>query len=334
MKTCISYFGNRIPRHYAERDLPEIVAAGCTSVLHTFSENDFQFYRGALKEMVEATHQAGLEAYVDPWGVGGVFAGEAFSDFLLRYPECWQVKGDGGRVPLACLNAPEFREFFQQWMDAAIDLGADVLFWDEPRLYQPESLAKAPDDWSCRCDLCQERFHACYRSRMPEGFSPEVAEFREDSILSFVQGISSYVKSQGVRTALCLLPFQDPEHGVMHWEKVAAIKGLDIVGVTPFYALWKKELEAFVGSFAAKVVDLCRSSGKEAQVWLQAFLVEAGREHELRQAAQVAWRAGVRNIAAWGFQGCAHMSALRCQRPEVVWRVLGETFRELRELPE
>ena len=40
---------------------------------------------------------------------------------------------------------------------------------------------------------------------------------------------------------------------------------------------------------------------------------------------------GVRDLAAWGFRACAHMSAIRPNRPERVWAVIGETFRALRE---
>jgi hypothetical protein len=79
------------------------------------------------------------------------------------------------------------------------------------------------------------------------------------------------------------------------------------------------------------VATLCAASGKEPQVWLQTFLIGAGREGEVVRAAEAATQAGVGNLAAWGFAGCGHMSALRCERPEEVWRVVGETFNRLGE---
>ena len=330
MKTGISYFGNRIPRHFQEHDLPDIVASGCSYVLHTFSENDLRFFRGSLQEMVELTHRAGLEAYLDPWGVGGLFGGEAFSDFLLQHPDCWQVKGNGTLVPMACPRAASFQAFLREWVDAAIDLGADVIFWDEPHLYMPESIDTEPENWTCRCASCQATFWERYGRPMPLRFCPEVADFREDTIVGFLEMMCTYVKQSGVRNAVCLLPYEDVEHGVVHWEKVARIEGLDILGVTPFWHLWGKDLDEFVGYFARKVATLCRAYGKEPQLWLQAFLIDAGREQELSRAAEVSWESGVRNIAAWGFEGCGHMTAIRPERPEVVWRVLGDTFRALR----
>ena len=74
-EVSVSYFGNRMPRHFIERDLPEMVQMGCTFVLHTFSEYDMDYYSGAVAEMVAASKHAGLDVYLDPWGVAGVFGG-------------------------------------------------------------------------------------------------------------------------------------------------------------------------------------------------------------------------------------------------------------------
>ena len=61
----VSYFGNRFADHYRERDLPAIVDAGCDFVVHTFSEHDHTYYPEALRALVTATHDAGLQAWVD-----------------------------------------------------------------------------------------------------------------------------------------------------------------------------------------------------------------------------------------------------------------------------
>ncbi len=325
MKTGISYFGNRIPEHFAERDLPDIVEHGCTYIVHTFSENDLQHYAESLKAMVAATHKAGLEAYLDPWGVGGVFGGEAYSDFLPHNLDAWQVTPDGTPVPMACLNAPTFREFMRGWVDAAVEVGADVIFWDEPHLYAASKASKS--DWTCFCDVCMELFFAKYGKPMPTNLTPDIIEFREDTVVEFLSAMCAYAKGQGPRNAVCLMPFDDDAHGVTHWEKVAAINGLDILGVTPFWQFFKQERDAFVGRFAEKVVALSNDYGLESQLWLQAFLVPSGTEAELANTAEIAAKAGVDSIAAWGFRGCDYMSSLRSERPEEVWRVMGETFR-------
>ncbi len=329
MKTGVSYFGNRIPEHYRRHDLPEIVASGCTYVLHTFSENDLQFYRGAVGEMVALTKQAGLEAYVDPWGLGGLFAGEAFSDFLPRNLDSWQVTAGGLSVPMACPRAPRLQELVRRWIDAAVDTGADVLFWDEPHLSIPEGAAFGGDEWTCRCALCQAAYEQRYGEPMPDRLTPTVAEFREDTVVGFLESVCRYGAERGAKNAACLLPFDDVAHGITHWEKVAAIRELDVLGVTPFWHLWDKDVTEFVGQWSRKVVALCEAHGLEPQVWLQAFLIGAGREGEIGRAAEVAYEAGARNVAAWGFRACEHMSSLRCERPDEAWRVLGQSFTAL-----
>lgn len=40
---------------------------------------------------------------------------------------------------------------------------------------------------------------------------------------------------------------------------------------------------------------------------------------------------GATHLAAWSYRANESISGARCERPDVVWRVLGESFRELRE---
>ena len=86
-----------------------------------------------------------------------------------------------------------------------------------------------------------------------------------------------------------------------------------------------------MGRFAEKVATLSKEYDLESQLWLQAFLVPSGTEEELAITAEITAKAGVQNIAAWGFRGCNYISSLRSERPEEVWRVIGETFRGLRQ---
>ena len=329
MKTGVSYFGNRIPEHYRDRDLPDMVAAGCTYVVHTFSEDDLRFYAGTMKKMVDATHEAGLQVYLDPWGLGRLFAGEAFSDFLLRHPDVWQVKADGTKVPMACPNSPPFQAFMREWLDIAAQLGPDAVFWDDPHWYVPHVAVGSGQDWTCRCVHCTDKFRSRYGRSMPGRIDLEVAQFRQESLVEFIASGIDHVRDRSMRHAVGLLPFEDVEHTFFDWGEVAAIPGVDLLAVSPFWQLFGGEREPFVSHWSRRVVEVCAASGKEPMVWLQAFLVEAGQEQEMASAAGAAYATGVRNFAAWGFRGCAHMSSIRCQRPDAMWRVVGETFRDL-----
>ncbi len=127
----------RIVRH-VERDLDDLVRRGFTGVLHTFSENDLAYYRDTMKRIVDASHARGLEVQMNPWGLGRTFGGEAESRFVTMNPDACQVLDDGRRVAAACLNNPRYRAFCAEWADAALDAGADLVFWDEPHWVVPE----------------------------------------------------------------------------------------------------------------------------------------------------------------------------------------------------
>ena len=326
MKTGVSYFGNRIARHYRERDLPEIVDAGCTFVVHTFSENDLRFYPGAMAELVAATHEAGLEAYLDPWGLGGLFAGEAFSAFLTEHPVAWQVRADGTPVAAACPNAPVFRTLLRDWVDGAAKAKADVLFWDDPTLSPPEA-GSGPGGWTCRCRHCQERFGG----PMPTGLTPEVAAFRREMVLDLLRDVCGLGRSLGMRNVVGVFPPDAPKHLPASWDEIASIQGVDSLAVSAFWHLWGLDLETHVGGASRSLVEVCARHGIEPMGWVQAFLIGEGREGELERAARVMASAGIESIAAWGFRGCEQMSAIACDRPDEVWRVLGSAFRGLRE---
>src|SRR5256714_3163388 len=153
-----SYFGVRIVRH-VRRDMADLAARGYSGVLHTFSENDFAYYRGTMREIVEASHAVGLAVQGCPWGLGRTFGGEAESRFVTFHPDECQVLDDGRRVAGACLNSPAYRAFCKEWADWLLECGVDSVFWGEPAWVVPEhvGIADAPR-WTCRRHHRAERF--------------------------------------------------------------------------------------------------------------------------------------------------------------------------------
>jgi hypothetical protein len=122
MAAGVSYFGVRIARH-VRRDMADLATRGYTGVLHTYSENDLEYYRGTMREIVDASHAVGLTVQVSPWGLGRTFGGEAESRFVTFFPEECQVMDDGRRVAGACLNSVRYRAFCKEWADAVLDDG-------------------------------------------------------------------------------------------------------------------------------------------------------------------------------------------------------------------
>jgi hypothetical protein len=331
--------------------------------VHCFTETDLLYYRGSMQEVVEATRQAGLEAWLDPWGVAGIFSGETFSRFVVDHPEALQTLSDGRRAPVACPNHPETRRFLLDWVEAAAEAGGQVAFWDEPHFDIPLWRGDWSGAWACRCDHCQERFRAAAGGPMPEHMDDEVRAFRERSLIDLMTALSAAARRRGMGSALCLLPTdfeavglvelarrqeqrwrervqaaggsptdQQPwrSFGVRDWDAAAAIPDLDIFGCDPYWYFFRAEPEPFVRAFARRAVETARRHDRKVQIWVQAFSVPEGREEELALGLRVAAEEGATHLAAWSYRATESMSSVRPARPEVVWRVLGESFRALR----
>jgi hypothetical protein len=327
-KTGISYFGNRNPRHFIS-DLEEILSHNCNFIVHTFSENDQEFYRDTIGELISLSKDAGLECYLDPWGIGRVFGGEAYSSFALKNRDTCQVLPDGELTPAACFNHPKFREFMLCWIDDAAAVGADVLFWDEPHFFVNLKDKNRFNQWYCRCKMCSRKFSEEMNKEMSEATPAEINRFQEKSVVDFLTELCDAAHAKGLRNAVCLLPIKQKSLGLSDWTRVASIPTLDIFGTDPYWIFFEKQLRQFVGDFAREVKSLCQKFSKEAQIWIQAYRIPYGREQEIKEAVAVAYSEGIRNFAAWSYYGTAYMSYIRSDNPEKVWQILGEVYGEL-----
>ena len=83
MKKGIAYFGVRNPERIID-DLNEIRRAGFNCILHTWSEEDEQYYPETMRRIIDLSADAGFTVYANPWGVGRVFGGEAYSELTAR----------------------------------------------------------------------------------------------------------------------------------------------------------------------------------------------------------------------------------------------------------
>jgi N-acetylmuramic acid 6-phosphate etherase len=310
-----AYFGVRIPRH-VERDLDDLVRRGFTGVLHTYSENDLAYYRDTMKRIVDGSHARGLEVQMNPWGLGRTFGGEAESRFVTMNPDACQVLDDGRRVAAACLNHPRYRSFCAEWADAAVEAGADLVFWDEPHWVVPEHVGI--DDatrWSCRCDVCRERFGRDF----PAELDDEVLAFREASLVDFLGELTAHVRSRGGRNTICLLPAVEGAHGVRDWDAVASLPGVDVFATDPYWESFDEEAGPFVRRFAKLLVETAARHGVVSELWVPAFRLGAADLADLEDAVSAARAAGVDRLWVWGYEACAHMSHLATPDSLEVW---------------
>src|SRR4030095_15253326 len=86
-----------------------LAADGFTGVLHTFTENDLAYYRESMGRIVAASHDAGLDVSVAPWGGAPMVGGEAESRFTAFNPDAGQVLDDGRATPAGRPNNPAAR---------------------------------------------------------------------------------------------------------------------------------------------------------------------------------------------------------------------------------
>ena len=302
--------------------MEDLARRGFTGVLHTFSENDLNYYRDGMRRIVEVSHEAGLGVQVNPWGVGYAFGGEAESLFTATHPGVGQRFDNGAHVGAACPNRPEFRRFVRFWADAAIETGADRIFWDEPHWADPAGFGLPAERWACRCARCKETFSERYGEPMPETMTPEVVEFREKSLVGFVQELVAYVAGQGARSTVCLLPLTEGPMGISDWSEVASMPGLDTLATDPYWKAFGHPAGEFVGRFASMVSDLGAEHGVNPEIWIQGFGLGPEDSDEIHAAVAAAREAGVDNLWTWGYEACGHMSHLGTREPERVWETL------------
>jgi hypothetical protein len=324
----VSYFGNRFLSH-ADRDLRRI-AESCNYVVHTVSENDLMFHKAVMTRMIEMTRRLGLEVWVDPWGLGGVFGGESMSHFLLEHRNSWQIMSDGRAVPSACLNKPEWRSYVKEWILTVRDMGAQVVFWDEPHVafdFQSEM----DGVYSCYCSDCQQLFQKKYGTPAPSRLNEKVREFRRDTMKFFLQEMMVFAKSRGLRNALCLYAFKGHKEYDVVWQDAAALPELDIFGCDPYWHWrFKREPTPHVTDFSKYVVEHAKKNQKQSQIWIQSMRLPAGKENEIAQAVDAAVAQGVTHIAAWSFDGGELLDTVLSERPEVVWAETEKAFKRYR----
>jgi hypothetical protein len=317
MSIGAAYFGNRVPRHVAA-DMQALAERGFDGVLHTFSENDLAYYSGTMERIVAASHDAGLEVQIAPWGVCQMFGGEAESRFTAHNPEVGQVLETGRVTPAGCPNHPRVRAFCREWADAAIATGADRIFWDEPHWVHPEHFGLDDTHWGCRCQHCAERFGRA----LPRELDDEVLAFREASLVDFIGELVGHVARQGARPVVCLLPLTGGVHGISDWSQVAALPGLDTLSTDPYWKAFGEPAGAFVGEYAERVATLAAAHGVTGQLWIQGFRMEPADGEDIRVAVAAAREAGIEDLWTWAWEACAHMSALAGSDPAAVWEVL------------
>ena len=330
MQFGVSYFGVRNPRH-VERDLDDMKRLGFDYVVFTFSENDHRFYREAMAACVELAHQRDLKAYMDPWGVCGIFGGEAFTDRGAWDLEAQQFRSDGRALPKLCPNSDEVRVYLRQWIATVAELlQADAIFWDEPHFYLPFGTAREQGLWSCRCQRCRTRFQAAFQQPLPAVENAEVRQFKQDCVATLIDEVTAVAARHGLQNIVCVLTEDDqPDARQAKFDRYAANPHLDVLATDPYPIFHGKPISS-TAPFCHALQRACQRYGKAAQLWIQGFRVPAGQESLLGDEMQLIADTGIDDIAIWSYLATAYMSSHACADADRVWAVFTQRMQALR----
>jgi hypothetical protein len=307
--------------------MADLAERGYGGVLHTFSENDFAYYRDTMAEIVAASHEEGLFVEASPWGLGRTFGGEAESRWVAFHPEECQVLDDGRRVAAACLNSAPYRAFCKEWADWVLECGVDMVFWDEPAWVVPRHVGvDDPTRWTCRCDRCAERFGG----PIPGELTAEVQAFRQASVVDFLGELVAHVAAHGGSSAICLLPATEGVVGMADWDVVAALPGLSMIVTDPYWKHWNEAAGPFVRRFARLIRATADRHGVGAQLWLPSFGLTREDVPELEAAIAAAREEGVEDLWTWGYEACRHMTHLATPDGALVWEAVSEALTRAR----
>ncbi len=327
-KFGVSYFGNRFLSH-AREDFKRI-SASCDYIVHTVNETDLVYHKAVLARLFHESRKVGLEVWVDPWGLGGVFGGEASSQFLLEHRKSWQVMSDGRHVAAACLNRPEWRSYMKEWILSVRDMGGQVIFWDEPHVaFDFES--EWEGIYSCFCEECQQLFKRKYGTLPLNKLNDQIREFRRDTMRSFLQEGMAFARSKGMKNAICLYAYRGHAEYDLVWKGAAELPDLDIFGCDPYWHWrFKRDVTPHVTEFSEYVVETAKANKKSSQVWIQAMRLPTGTEHQIGDAVEAAVKAGITHVAAWSFDGGELLDTVLSERPDVVWSEVEKAFQKFR----
>ena len=327
--TGVAYHGNRMPSH-ARADMLEIARADMDIVVHMLSHTDWERHKTVMKDIFAMSEDAGLEVWVDNWGLGGAPGDK--SHFLAYHPDAHMYKSDGTIHPYqVCLNSPEYRQFVKDWLDTVVELGGKTVFWDEP--FFPTPAPKFPGDklvYTCACPRCKKMFLEQYGYEMPVFLTPEADAFRIASLVNFFDEITTYSASLGLKNVVCVM--LKPHYGLSldTLDRICSLPHLDNVGCDPYwYSAGAADPYAYVFEGAKKNLEIAAQYGKDHNVWIQTYHVPAGREEEIIEATAAAYDAGARTILAWGYRG-SESNDYRAANPERTWQMTVEAMRRIR----
>lgn len=332
-ETGVSYYGISYVEH-AQRDFQEMRAHHCTAVLLALTEFDLFFWRPNIPRIVDAAKQCGLQVYLNTWGIGKFFGGEAPSYFLQEYIHDRQVTAlTGEPVAAATPSSAAFRDYFWQHVEwLAKSCNADGLFWDEPHYAMPIYPVgyQSTTDWTDRSIHAQRRFQSKYGYEMPKVLTEAVRAFRRQEAEEILLEAARIAKSVNPSLSVthCSLPAENNyylhyERGYEAWEGIASIPDYDVFS-TSIVVDYDAPLSLHK-RLAEKTVRLARQYKKTPQRWVMSYFQSPQNLEFIGDVVRCYAACGIESIFSWTYRA-GKGTFLAAPDPDAVWRVLGEAY--------
>lgn len=328
LQTGVAYHGNRMPSH-VKADMAQIAKADMDIVVHMLSHTDWERHKYVMKDIFAITEDAGLEVWVDNWGLGGSPGDK--SHFLGYYPDSHMYYSNGDMDPSqVCLNSPDFRRFMKDWIDTVAELNGKMIFWDEP--YIPTKVKNDNRYYCCCCPRCKKLFEERYNRPMPVLIDADVEQFRTDTIVDYFAEMTAYSASLGISNSVCVMLGEHLGISLDSLDRICSLPNLQNIGSDPYwYGAGDVVPYEFVYGATKQNMDICNQFGKDHNIWIQTYAVPRGREEEIIQATEAAYDAGARTILAWGFNG-SESNDYHAANPERTWNITVEAMKRIRSV--
>jgi len=249
-----------------EVNIEAIASSGVSTLLIGCYEDELRWEAERLAAFVRDAGRCGLHSYAIPWGYGRLLDPDPSipSLYVHTWPQTLQIDSRGRRCPKACPNDPRFLEWFTSSMRTlAWLLEVDGFIWDEPSFHYSRGT------WSCRCEYCQRLFRGSYNKELPKRLTPEVLEFRRQSIAMFLLAARAAIQAVDRRLRSIVMPPPLTSSsfrytGGDHWGLLADSAAVDAISVL-FLGDDESSIDNKMVSYtdAASVV-----AAKRKQVWV------------------------------------------------------------------
>ena len=155
--------------------------------------------------------------------------------------------------------------------------------WDAPTFYYSRGV------WACRCSYCQRLFSAAAGQPLPRELTPEVLDFRRQSLNFFLLAAAAAIQSvdRRLRSLVAPPPPLDPSTGTTgcdDWRLLAANSGMGALGlvVAPEGRGYRLPEPNLLRSPA----DAAAAEGKPLWLWLTTEQLHPELVHEGRILAR------------------------------------------------